>query len=149
MSRIIRIGILLLALTAFSGPQITLADVPSAPPPPRTAAAEKFIRTELYFGRSKPDGTSVSDEEWDKFLAEIVTPRFPDGFTVLEGYGQFRDTSGKIVKERSLVLVLFYSRKLRKPNGQKIEEIRTAFKKEFQQQSVLRLDFAGSVRVSF
>jgi hypothetical protein len=68
---------------------------------------------------------------------------------VLEGYGQFRDASGKIVKEKSLVLVLFYSSKLRKPTSQKLDEIRAAYKKEFQQQSVLRLDFRESVRVSF
>ncbi len=149
MKNKIRIGLLLFSFTVFSCPQIALAGPPAPASSAVSAAAEKFIRTELYFGRSKPDGSTVTDDEWAKFLTEVVTPRFPDGFTVLEGYGQFRDASGKIVKEKSLVLVLFYSSKLRKPTSQKVDEIRAAYKKEFQQQSVLRLDFRESVRVSF
>src|SRR5215204_2426619 len=70
--------------------------------------ADKFFRTELYFGTGKPDGGLVTAEEWDKFLETEVTPRFPDGFTVLEGYGQFKGSAGKIVRETSLILVLFY-----------------------------------------
>lgn len=149
MNRTIRTVIFLLALAVFSCPQIALADPSARTSSAVSTTAEKFIRTELYFGRSKPDGSTVTDEEWDKFLTGVVTPRFPDGFTVLEGYGQFRDASGKIVKEKSLVLVLFYSSKLRKPTSQKIDEIRAAYKKEFEQESVLRLDFRESVRVSF
>ena len=110
---------------------------------------ERFWRTELYFGTGKPDGTIVSDEEWNKFLAEEVTPRFPKGFTVLDGFGQFQDTGGKIVREKSFCLILLYAKKERKDNNPKIEEIRTAYKKRFQQESVLRLDFKQIVNVSF
>src|SRR5262245_46344247 len=51
--------------------------------------ASPFIRTELYFGRNKPDGTEVSRKEFDGFLSGFVTERFPDGLTVLNGRGQF------------------------------------------------------------
>ena len=44
--------------------------------------ASPFIRTELYFGRNKPDGAEVSRKEFDKFLSGFVTERFPDGLTV-------------------------------------------------------------------
>jgi hypothetical protein len=43
------------------------------------------VRETLYFGRSRPDGGTVSDEEWKIFLADIVTPRFPEGLTVVHG----------------------------------------------------------------
>lgn len=143
-------GFLLILIFAFYNqaafarlPQITSATGSSL------VYSENFWRTELYFGTDKPDGSVVTDEEWNGFLSEQVTPKFPDGFTVLESYGQFRDASGKIVKEKSRCLVLLYSKKMRKDSDGKIEEIRTAFKKAFQQESVLRVDFRQTVRASF
>jgi len=50
----------------------------------------------------------VSDEERESFLDNEITPRFPDGLTVLKGYGQFRNASGVTFEERSIVLVLLY-----------------------------------------
>ena len=63
----------------------------------QTISTPSFWRTELYFGRDKNDGTQVSDEEWSKFLDEFVTPKFPDGLTVLDGSGQYRLENGTIV----------------------------------------------------
>lgn len=121
------------------------------PAPARVAAAkaEKFLRTELYFGRSKPDGTSVSDNDWNRFLADIVTPRFPDGFTILRATGQYREKSGKIITEPSSVLIFLYPRKARTESRSKIEEIRAAYVKQFNQESVLRMDLKSSVEVRF
>src|SRR5262245_29969233 len=56
--------------------------------------ASPFIRTELYFGRNKPDGAEVSRKEFDGFLSGFVTERFPDGLTVLNGRGQFLNSRG-------------------------------------------------------
>ncbi|HEV7643895.1 MAG TPA: DUF3574 domain-containing protein [Pyrinomonadaceae bacterium] len=111
--------------------------------------SEKFYRTELYFGMNKPGGVVITNEEWSKFLEDEVTPRFPDGFTVLEGYGQFKNKSGKIVKEGSKVLIVLYPKKAFADADRKIDEIRTAYNKAFQQQSVLRMDIVQTVRVSF
>ena len=112
-------------------------------------AIEKYIRTELYFGRNKPSGGTVSVEEWRRFVDEFVTPRFPDGLTILEANGQWRGKDGIIAREQSMVVVLLYSRKDRKAANAKIEEIRAEYKKRFEQESVLRLDFRTSVRVTF
>lgn len=111
--------------------------------------ADKFYRTELYFGMNKKDGAEVSGEDWSGFLDTEVTPRFPDGFTVLYGYGQYKDSTGRIVREQSRVLVLFYPKKIRAEVNSKIEELRAVYKKRFDQESVLRLDFRRSVAVSF
>ena len=123
----------------------------SAATPAATAVvkAEKFYRTELYMGMSIPGGTMVSDDAWEKFLAEVVTPQFPDGFTVLGGRGQYREASGTIAKEPSHVLVFLYLRSQRKSAGAKIESIRSEYKKRFSQESVLRVDITKSVLVSF
>ena len=111
--------------------------------------AEKFYRSELYFGRSIPGGGAVSEQDWNSFLAEIVTPRFPEGFTSLKAIGQYREKSGKIITEPSEVLIFFYSGRTKNESRAKIEEIRAAYVKMFKQESVLRVDLPKTVRVSF
>jgi hypothetical protein len=113
------------------------------------ANPEKFYRTELYFGMDIPGGGEVSEEDWNKFVDNEITSRFPSGFTVLQGYGQFKDSKGEIERENSRVLILFYPKKTRSDVSKKVEEIRAAYKKQFRQESVLRLDYVKSVEVSF
>ena len=105
---------------------------------------ELWNRTELYFGSGKADGSSVSEKQFRMFVDKEVTPRFPDGLTLLTGFGQYRGSSGKIVKEQSFVLVLLYQGK---DANAKLEKIRTAYKNAFKQESVLRVD--DTTRVSF
>jgi hypothetical protein len=108
--------------------------------------ARRWARTELYFGKGKPDGSIVTDDEFRVFLDDVITPRFPDGLTVLPGGGQFRGSSGRITREAAMFVILHY------PAGEKdssirIEEIRDIYRKTFQQESVLRVD--GESCVSF
>ena len=110
---------------------------------------EEFIRTELFFGSAKPDGTVVTEADWQQFLNTHITPRFPDGLTVLGGFGQFRNSDGIIVRERSTVLILLYPVQTRRSSSEKIEQIRRLYKAAFQQESVLRADDVLPVKVSF
>lgn len=107
-----------------------------------------FLRTELYFGMSKPDG-EISEDDFTAFLNQIISPKFPEGLTVLGGIGQFKDSEGAIIREKSKVLILLYPFKNRKESNRKIELIRAAYKKKFCQQSVLRIDVSESLNVSF
>jgi hypothetical protein len=111
--------------------------------------AEPFIRTELFFGSNKPDGTVVTEQQFARFLDLEITPRFPDGLTLLTGLGQFRGSSGTIERERSMLLILLYPRATARASGVKIEEIRTAYKAQFNQESVLRADERLPECVSF
>ncbi|HSF48584.1 MAG TPA: DUF3574 domain-containing protein [Burkholderiales bacterium] len=101
-------------------------------------AGDAFARTELFFGLSRPDGV-ISEEEFQGFVNNFVTPRFPDGLTLLGGAGQFRDASGTIISEGSKLLILLYPARTRDANDL-IEAIRFDYKTQFQQQSVLRAD---------
>ena len=47
------------------------------------------VQARLFFGLATPQGT-VSEDEWTRFLAEVITPRFPRGFTVVHADGQWR-----------------------------------------------------------
>ena len=111
--------------------------------------AEPYVRTQLFFGADKPDGTEVTEQEWSRFLDREVTSRFPDGLTVLTGVGQFRDASGVVTQESSKVLILLYPSKKSKESNRKIEMIREAYKRDFKQESVLRVDDRRPVLVSF
>jgi hypothetical protein len=108
-----------------------------------------FFRTELYFGSNKPDRTVVSPDQFQQFLNAEITPRFPDGLTLLTGLGQFKGSSGVIERERSMELILLYPVDTARSSGQKIEAIRAAYEKQFQQESVLRADEPLPECVSF
>jgi hypothetical protein len=118
-------------------------------PPAALAGSSAFVRTELFFGTAQPDGGAVTEEQFLVFLDEQITPRFPDGLTVLKGDGQFRGENGEIVKEESFLLILLYPVEDLRPSNRKIERIRTLYKDTFQQESVLRVDDPLAVRVSF
>ncbi len=107
-----------------------------------SSSAQSMARLELLFGRGKPDGSSVTDAEWKSFLDAEVTPLFPDGLTVLDGYGQWRD--GAVIKsEETIVLVIWHTTAV--GDEAKIDAIRTSYKQRFQQQSVMRVDSASCV----
>jgi hypothetical protein len=112
-------------------------------------AAEHFLRTELFFGTDRADGPDVTEEEWLRFLNEEITPRFPDGLTVLTGYGQFLNSAGQIIRETSKLVILLYPESERRDKSNLIEQIRERYKDRFQQESVLRVDSPKPLLVSF
>jgi hypothetical protein len=120
--------------------------------PPATAAAAlenkklftDAIRTELFFGCSRKNGPDITESEFQEFIDEFVTPRFPSGFTVIDGRGQWRENDGSITKERAKILIVVYKRNHRKTIGATLEEIRSEYKRRFQQSSVLRIDTRAS-----
>ena len=88
----------------------------------------------MYFGLTRSTGM-VSETEWQAFLNENVTPRFPDGLTVLEADGQYRQSDGTIVRERSKVLVIFHDQK--PATREALETLVVRYKETFAQESVL------------
>jgi hypothetical protein len=116
--------------------------LPATCPAPLTG--KPFARSELFFGLSKPNGGNVTLGEFQRFLDREVTPRFPDGLTLLSGFGQFKNAQGKLVQERSQVLILLYPLE-GNSSHEKIEQIRQTYKAEFKQESVLRVDSVSCV----
>jgi hypothetical protein len=99
------------------------------------------VRSELLFGRLRPDGRIVSDAEWRAFVQDHVTPRFPDGFTVLDVVGQYRGRDGQIIAEPSKLLLIVHAPDTRPRTA--IQEIRDAYRQLFQQESVLLIESAA------
>ncbi len=111
--------------------------------------SEPFTRTELFFGTARPDGSEVTEEEFDAFIDEEITPRFPAGLTLLTGYGQFQSDGGEIIEEDSFLLILLYPFETDGTSSELIEEIRDEYETQFEQESVLRADDGVPVCVSF
>lgn len=97
-----------------------------------TTAAQ--VRTTLYFGLARPKG-SVSELEWQMFLRDEVTSRFPDGLTVWDADGQWRGPSGSIDHENSKVLLLVHPDT---PAARaSVQAVIERYRKTFEQESVL------------
>jgi hypothetical protein len=107
------------------------------------APAIAMNQLELFFGTDIKTHAAVTPQAWSRFLAEEVSPRFPDGLTIFETHGQWRGADGRIVRENSHVLVVLY-----RPDAAseaKIEAIRAAYEKRFHQDSVMRVESAACV----
>lgn len=98
----------------------------------------------LYFGRAMPNGGEVSDDGWRTFLRESITPRFPNGLTYWAADGQWRDSTGLIVRERSFVLELLHDGVPARDSA--IGIIIADYRSRFQQEAVLWMRGAVTVR---
>ncbi len=91
---------------------------------------KSWVVAELLFGRDR-----VNESRWSQFLADEVTPRFPDGLTVYEAKGQWRAPGSEaITKQRSKVVMIAMPPGAE--NDAKLQQIVEVYKKRFSQQSV-------------
>ena len=131
--------LLALLLLLFSGcaSSSMVASKKPMPGAPNTLPPQ-WLRTELHLA-------AVDASEWEAFLAEHITPRFPAGFTVVEAYGQWRAPQGDIRRLSTKVVVIIH------PPTHEAEEAIEAIRKEycsaFNLSSVLRS--STSALVSF
>jgi hypothetical protein len=112
----------------------------SAPAPAPPAVADRLV-----FGRSIPGGGIVSDAEWDAFVREVITPRFPEGLTLWRAEGQWRDRTGETVREAVVVLELFHPGEAATETA--LQEIAEEYKRRFRQEAVLRTTAQVRVRL--
>jgi Protein of unknown function (DUF3574) len=104
------------------------------------AKTQGWVDTHLYFGLGPADAPEkgVSEAAWRDFLDKEVTPRFPDGLSVVDVYGQWRGKQETVPeRERSKMLIIDYP--ATPANAAKIEAIRTAWKQLTHSQSVLKV----------
>jgi len=126
-----RIALALAALLAFGwGEAQALADEGCALP-----GQKPMLVVQLFFGQSEKGKGEIPSKAWNTFLRDVVTPRFPDGFTVTDGYGQWRDpATSKIVRERAKVVEI--AAESAPELGRKISELTALYRAKFHQQSV-------------
>lgn len=109
------------------------ASLPTACPAP----ARPVQWAQLAFGRAIGDQGVVSDEAFQRFVDTEITPRFPDGLTIVDARGQWRGADGQILREPSKVLMLALP-----PGAEslgKLDAVRAAYKSAFRQEAVMLL----------
>ena len=135
MKRTVGAGVVFaIGLAAGGGLTTVIAQKKSAVPVECGASTAAQVRTTLYFGSARPKG-SVSELEWQIFLRDEVTSRFPDGLTVWDAEGQWRAPQGALEHERTKVLLLVH------PDTpaarESVQAVIDHYRKAFDQQSVL------------
>lgn len=114
-----------------------LACVPLPAELPCPEGSERYDEYRLFFGRSAAGEEVVSEEDWRAFLADTVTPRFPDGLSVFDAAGQWRDAQGVVVRERSKMVLILAEQD--SDALTRLDEIAEEYRKRFSQESVLRV----------
>jgi hypothetical protein len=100
-----------------------------------SAPQQSMQQIELMFGRNIAGRLGVGEAAWSRFLAREVTPRFPDGLSVLNAAGQWQDSKRRrVVREPSKLVIIVTADET--SASDKIASIVTAYKQQFHQQSV-------------
>lgn len=122
-------------LCATIGLIIAAAPLHAETRPACSGAAQPKQVAELLFGRDVAGRPGVSDRDWSRFVARELTPRFPDGLTVSDAQGQWRDpASGKTVREKTKRVEIVLPG--RDDDDARLVAAVDAYKHDFHQQSV-------------
>ena len=133
-------SIALVLLTASLSACKTVAG-PLAPGAPQV---QQVVDDRLIMGRAIPTGGMVSDADWEKFMAEVVTKAFPAGLSVFQGNGQWLDPRGNLAKEPNVVIEILHRPSAR--DDSLMSAVALEYKKRFGQDAVLRITSPATIR---
>ena len=93
------------------------------------------LETQMFFGTFGSDEKGVSAKDWADFLANEITPRFPDGLTVASVYGQGAGgpPHGVIAENTKMLIVVHPDTS---EAAEKLGELKKAYKERFGQTGV-------------
>lgn len=129
-----RRGFAIAALLAVAAPLAGCISVSETHGLTCPAGQDRRLVAELSFGRFIGQAVGVSEADFARFLDEVVSPRFPDGYGVTDGYGRFRSNGVVYANEpnKHLNIILF------SPDDQrKVGQIAAAYEDRFHQDAVL------------
>lgn len=129
-------------MKAALGALLLLGACAAVPEPCPTGAGPATI-AEAYFGRNVKGRAPVTDAEWARFMTDTVTPAFPDGLTVLDGVGQWRNAAQRISREDTKILLLVLPGQDQAAAAARLAPVTAAWKTRFTQESVLTVFRAG------
>jgi len=96
----------------------------------------EWIETCISFGRNTTGGGEVSEEDFNKFLEDVVTREFPAGLTVFDSYGQMKDDTGTIQKQATKVVLLVHENSAE--NDKAIKKVIDSYREMFDQPQVMQ-----------
>jgi hypothetical protein len=115
-----------------------VAGAAAAEPRACPAGLHHATTAELYFGRAVEGAGDVSDADWRDFVDREVTPRFPDGLSVGDVYGQWRDPKGALVREASKAVFIVLTDAPAETRN--LDLVREAYKQRFHQRAVMLVE---------
>ena len=96
-----------------------------------------WSRYELCFGLSADSGkTVISDQQWQEFRDEMITPRFFEGYTVFEAEGHWRSGAETFTEPSKILMVVAPDSK---DTQNKLDDIMNAYIQRFRQDAVLQI----------
>lgn len=102
------------------------------------AGFDSGVEYQLFFGLDDSEGNRVSVEDWEAFVADTITPRFPGGMTIIDVHGQWQEPDGNIQREETILV-----RGLIAEHGDDslrlVDEISAEFVRRFDQDPVWRI----------
>jgi hypothetical protein len=122
-----------IGVSLFSVAVLGVALATTALPLSRSGCTPR-MQERLFFGLSGPGG-AISDADWEAFVVDVVTPRFPGGLTVLEAKGQWQGRDKQVTRESSRVVEIIHDDS--KNASRRIAEIAAEYKARYRQESVL------------
>lgn len=94
-----------------------------------------MTEAELFFGRDIAGVGLVSEAQWSHFAATTLTETFPDGFTVMDGAGAWRDpATGEAAREPSKIVIVALADSA--SLSSRLETVMSAYRAEFRQKAV-------------
>jgi hypothetical protein len=99
------------------------------------AYEKPMVEAQLFFGRDIAGRAPVSDAQWTDFVAAVLAREFPDGFTVSDGNGEWRNpVFNAVVREPSKIVVIAAPQS---PDfAKRLQAVTDAYRTRFHQQSV-------------
>lgn len=127
-----------LGSAAASALALCLAGCGPEADPPQTSCpypAKAMIAAQLFFGRDIPGREPVTEAEWSEFVSQTLAQQFPDGFTVLDAAGNWRDgKTGKAISEPSKIVLI--AADSAPDMDRRLDAVIAAYRSRFHQQAV-------------
>ena len=131
MATVVRVATALtLVLALAGGADAQLLDCRGGQRPSQVA--------ELMFGRNIGSRLGVNEADWSRFVDREIVSRFPNGLTMFNAAGQWRDeATNKIVREPSKVVQIVLPGQVE--DIARLNEVVAAYKRRFKQHSVVMI----------
>lgn len=113
-----------------------LAGCMSAPRPQACPAGQTPLRTAQLFLSAKAPA-KLDERDLRRFVDQEVTPRFPDGVTIVNGGGKWKGSENRLIREADKVVLLVLPASGAGPT--QVEAVRTAYRTRFKQEPVVVL----------
>jgi hypothetical protein len=95
-------------------------------------ASTATVADRLFCGMAIPGGGAVTQADLDRFVDEVVEPRFPDGFTIWRARGAWRGGSEDVT-----ILEIVHPDDPARDAA--VGEIASEYRRRFRQETVLRV----------